>query len=88
MPITYVVPMSSATTLPSPGSMCHGSNSPRADGRSLTSEETRSDSGKSDESDLDDPTTAMEAITNASGQALIRVGHFACRTGPDTSKPD
>lgn len=49
IPISYVVPVSSIP-LGNSGVLNHGSNSPRAtDGRSVTSEDTRSDSGKSEE---------------------------------------
>ena len=54
--------------------MGHGANSPRADGRSVTSEDTRSDSGKSeDDDDLDDASPNIETITTPCGQPLIRV---------------
>lgn len=74
LPVSYVVPISSVMTVPSPGSMGHGANSPRADGRSVTSEDTRSDSGKSeDDDDLDDASPNIETITTPCGQPLIRV---------------
>ena len=49
IPISYVVPVASLP-VGSSGLLNHGANSPRAtDGRSVTSEDTRSDSGKSEE---------------------------------------
>ncbi|XP_027049200.1 uncharacterized protein LOC113676708 isoform X5 [Pocillopora damicornis] len=51
IPISYVVPIASIP-ISSSGVLNHGANSPRAtDGRSVTSEDTRSDSGKSEEND-------------------------------------
>lgn len=50
IPISYVVPVSSIP-ISNSGIVSHGVNSPRTttDGRSVTSEDTRSDSGKSEE---------------------------------------
>ena len=75
IPISYVVPVSS---LPSanPGVLSHGANSPRAtDGRSVTSEDTRSDSGKSEEdAELYDATSpVLPENTVPVGHQIIRV---------------
>ena len=57
----------SQVVFPSPGTPSNNVNSPRADGRSVTSEDTRSDSG--DDDDMDD--TAMANLSV--GQSIIRV---------------
>lgn len=59
-----------------PGVLSHGANSPRAtDGRSVTSEDTRSDSGKSEEDgELYDATSpVLPENTVPVGHQIIRV---------------
>ena len=75
IPISYVVPVSSIPMANS-GLLSHGANSPRAaDGRSVTSEDTRSDSGKSEEDgELYDATSpALPENTAPSVHQIIRV---------------
>ena len=73
IPISYVVPVSSIPMANS-GILSHGANSPRAtDGRSVTSEDTRSDSGKSEEDgELYDASSPAEN-TGPVGHQIIRV---------------
>lgn len=75
IPISYVVPVASIP-IGSSGVLNHGANSPRAaDGRSVTSEDTRSDSGKSEEDgELYDATSpALPENTVPSTHQVIRV---------------
>lgn len=75
IPISYVVPVSSIP-IPNSGVLSHGANSPRAaDGRSVTSEDTRSDSGKSEEDgELYDATSpVLPENTGPVGHQIIRV---------------
>ena len=76
IPISYVVPIASIP-ISSSGVLNHGANSPRAtDGRSVTSEDTRSDSGKSEENDeLYDATSPAlpENNTATAVNQIIRV---------------
>ena len=73
IPISYVVPVSSVG-MTNPMVLGHGANSPRAaDGRSVTSEDTRSDSGKSEEDEeIYDPSPIIEN-TPSIGHSVIRV---------------
>ena len=72
IPISYVVPVASIP-ISSSGVLNHSANSPRAtDGRSVTSEDTRSDSGKSEEdAELYDATSP--ALLENTVPAVIRV---------------
>ena len=76
IPISYVVPVSSIPITNS-GLLSHVANSPRAaDGRSVTSEDTRSDSGKSEEDgELFDATSPAlpENTASNTGHQIIRV---------------
>lgn len=67
VPVCYVVPQSQVV-FPSPGTPSNSVNSPRADGRSVTSEDTRSDSG--DDDDMDD---AAALVNLPVVQSVIRV---------------
>lgn len=71
IPISYVVPVASIP-IGSSGVLNHNANSPRAtDGRSVTSEDTRSDSGKSEEDgELYDATSP--ALLENTVSAVIR----------------
>jgi hypothetical protein len=72
IPISYVV--ASPASAPSPIGATHSSYSPRGDGRSCTSEDTRSDSGRSDEEDdIDDGATSLENMSAPISQSVIRV---------------
>lgn len=75
IPISYVVPVSSIPITNS-GLLSHVANSPRAaDGRSVTSEDTRSDSGKSEEDgELFDATSPAlpENTASNTGHQIIR----------------
>ena len=72
IPISYVV--ASPASAPSPVGANHSSYSPRADGRSCTSEDTRSDSGRSDEEDdMDDGAASLDNMSTAISQSVIRV---------------
>ena len=84
IPISYVVPVSSIP-LGNSGVLNHGSNSPRAtDGRSVTSEDTRSDSGKSEEDgELFDATSlALPENSGTTTHQIIRVRRGKDRNGP------
>ncbi|KAK3710181.1 hypothetical protein QZH41_010577 [Actinostola sp. cb2023] len=71
IPISYVV--ASPASAPSPVGANHSSYSPRADGRSCTSEDTRSDSGRSDEEDdMDDGAASLDNMSTAISQSVIR----------------
>ena len=75
IPISYVVPVSSIPITNS-GVLNHGANSPRAaDGRSVTSEDTRSDSGKSEEDGelYDAISPALPENTGPVSHQIIRV---------------
>ena len=76
-----MVPVSSIP-LGNSGVLNHGSNSPRAtDGRSVTSEDTRSDSGKSEEDgELFD--AASLALPGTTTHQIIRVRRGKDRNGP------
>ncbi|KXJ27590.1 Nucleolar protein 4-like [Exaiptasia diaphana] len=71
IPISYVI--ASPASAPSPIGANHSSYSPRADGRSCTSEDTRSDSGRSDEEDdIDDGAASLDNIPPTVNQSVIR----------------
>lgn len=82
IPISYVVPVTSIP-IGSSGVLNHGANSPRAaDGRSVTSEDTRSDSGKSEEDgELYDATSpALPENTVPASHQIIRVRYTVAST--------
>ncbi|XP_031551652.1 nucleolar protein 4-like isoform X3 [Actinia tenebrosa] len=71
IPISYVV--ASPASAPSPVGGNHSSYSPRGDGRSFTSEDTRSDSGRSEEEDdMDDGSASLENMAAPISQSVIR----------------
>lgn len=78
IPISYVVPVASIP-IGSSGVLNHNANSPRAaDGRSVTSEDTRSDSGKSEEDgELYDATSPAQLENTV--PAVIRVRKFCTK---------
>lgn len=81
IPISYVVPVSSLPGA-NPGVLSHGANSPRAtDGRSVTSEDTRSDSGKSEEDG-----ELYDATSPVLPENTVPVGHQIIRDPPNLSE--
>ena len=86
IPISYVVPVSSIPVANS-GVVSNSANSPRTtDGRSVTSEDTRSDSGKSEEDgELYDATSPVLQENTFHVNQIIRVRVAASATGLDLS---
>jgi len=86
IPISYVVPVSSIS-LANPGVVSNSANSPRTiDGRSVTSEDARSDSGKSEEDgELYDATSPLLQENTFPVNQIIRVRVAAAATGLDLS---
>lgn len=74
IPISYVVPVSSISVT-NPGVVSNSANSPRTtDGRSVTSEDARSDSGKSEEDgELYDATSPLLQENTFPVNQIIRV---------------
>ncbi|XP_032234115.2 nucleolar protein 4 isoform X2 [Nematostella vectensis] len=71
VPISYVVASPALTA--SPGGISHSAYSPRGDGRSFTSEDTRSDSGRSeDEDDMMEDGSHIDGMSTRTIHTIIR----------------